>query len=164
MTRKDVLIIEEPELFRELDEDDLLSIADAVEEVITSKYGDPKRLRHYRSIYRQAVLYRKFMRLLNEELGIFEIARFLGIEKSTIYFWFKKGTSPFTSYKIPPPTYDLGYLLGSGIGDGSADPKGRSTQYAWLKDEDFADAIVKSAERLGIPAWKWRKKRMASGI
>lgn len=146
---------DEPELFRDLKDDDLLEIANIIENNITSKYHT-RRL--HRSIYRQTVLYRKFIRLLNEGLEYFEIAHLLNLRNSTTYFWLKKGVSPFTSYKIPPPTYDLGYVIGSGIGDGFIDSKGRITQYSWLKDEDFADAIVKSLKRLGVPVWKWKKR------
>jgi len=137
---------QEPQLFANLTDEELLRIANVIERVCRKYRG--RRLR--RSIFRQTVLYRKTLRLSAEGLNYSEVARELGLRKSTPYFWLHGKSTPFTVFNIPEANFDFGYLLGSGIGDGFVDGDGRQLLYSWLKDEDFANAIVESAKKLKI--------------
>jgi hypothetical protein len=97
------------------------------------------------------------IRLSNEGLQYSEIGKILGIRKSTVYFWLQ-GHLPWASYKLPLINFGFGYIIGSGIGDGTVINDGRILMYSWLKDEDFADAIVQYAKELGISVHKWYKR------
>ena len=145
---------QEPQLFANLTDEELLRIADVIERFCPKYRG--RRLR--RSIFRQTVLYRKALRLSAEGLSYCEVAKELGLQNSTPYFWLSGKSTPFTSFNIPEPNFDFGYLIGSGIGDGSADSNGRQVQYSWLKDEDFATTIVESAKKLNIYGHKWFRR------
>ena len=145
---------QEPQLFVDLNDEELLRVANVIER-LCPKYRK-RRLR--RSIFRQIVLYRKTLRLSAEGLNYSEIARELGLRRSTPYFWLHGKSTPFTVFNIPEPNFDFGYLLGSGIGDGFVDSDSRQVLYSWLKDEDFANAIVESAKRLKIYGHKWFRR------
>lgn len=145
---------QEPQLFADPTDEDLLRIANVIERVCPKYRGRRSR----RSIFRQMVLYRKVLRLSAEGLNYSEIARELGLRKSTPYFWLRGKSTPFTAFNIPEPNFDFGYLLGSGIGDGFTDSDGRLAQYCWLKDEDFASAIVESTKKLKIYGHKWFRR------
>jgi len=141
-------------LLNKVDEKYLLEIANLVE----SRFKRYQRQRCHYSLYRQIALYREAIRLANEGLQYYEVAKILGVRKSTIYFWLNRGHKPWTSFKLPPINFELGYVIGSGIGDGSIADDGRMLVYSWLKDEDFADTIVRCVEELGIYAHKWYKR------
>ena len=141
-------------LLNKVDERYLLEVARLVE----SRFKRYQRQRRHYSLYRQIALYRKAVRLSNEGLQCYEIARMLGVRKSTVYFWLNHGHKPWTSFKLSPINFELGYVIGSGIGDGSITDDGRMLVYSWLKDEDFADTIVQCAKELGIYAHKWYKR------
>ena len=135
-------------------DDDLLEIAKLVE-LNFRRYQNKNRCR--RSLYHQIALYRKTIRLSNEGLQYFEIGRILGIRSSTVYSWLW-GHSPWTIYKLPLTNFGFGYIIGSGIGDGTVIDDGRILIYSWLKDEDFADIIVQYTKQLNINAHKWYKR------
>jgi len=73
----------EPELSEPLHDEELLRIADVVEENVT-KYIDRKRL--HLSIFRQTVIYRKPLRLVNETPHYSKITREPGPRNSTPLF------------------------------------------------------------------------------
>jgi hypothetical protein len=133
-------------------DDDLLEIGRLIE----SKFP---RGRYHHSLYHQLVFYKKAIRLYNEGLTWYEVSKELGIRESATYHWLVLGRKPWSTYKIPPATFDFGYLLGSGIGDGTMSANGKKLLYKWIKDEDFADKIVESARNLNVYAYKWYRER-----
>ena len=61
--------------------------------------------------------YEEAMRLLQQGLSPYKVAKMLGIPESTVYMWKKGGISPAARWK-PRPTKELAYVLGALAGDG----------------------------------------------
>lgn len=102
------------------------------------------------------------LKLHSMGLGYRRISKLLGIPVSTLEGWIryrKRAGIPKRVKLHPTPSAELAYLLGAYLGDMYAceDKHGHHYLMTRVKDEEFADAIVSVATRLGLKPSKRRK-------